>query len=397
MEFFANTKIKFMRLGPTTLAISAVAVLLSLGYLFFGNALNIGIDFAGGTQLTVKFQESPDIDQIRGALAASDLDQSVIQRFGSEEDREVMIKVPVIGDNEEGRRADVEASLVQLYNSGASGFDLNTQGTEALASTLYQNDPEGMRPSDDEIGVRDHYREVAAAVMKVKLDQGVIGDVSEVTSLEGLDPSIGAFLQQNTYAGGFSIVQADNVGPQIGEELRRKGFLAVMASLIGMLIYIWWRFEFRFGVGALVALFHDVTICLGAYALGGYEFNLTTIAALLTVVGYSVNDSVVVFDRVRENLRRNRRQPLFDVLNESLNQTLSRTFLTSGTTLIAVGTLFFLGGEVIRGLTFVLVIGVIVGTYSSIFIASPIVLLWDRFFGRDATARRKGVTATAKA
>ena len=143
--------------------------------------------------------------------------------------------------------------------------------------------------------------------------------------------------------------------------------------------YIWYRFELRFGLGALVALVHDVSIALGAYAVLGYEFDVTSIAAFLTVVGYSVNDSVVIFDRVRENLRRNRRDPLAEVINRSLNQTLSRTLLTSGTTLLPVGTLFLFGGDVLRGFSFVLMMGVIVGTYSSIFVASPMVLLWERF------------------
>ena len=146
-----------------------------------------------------------------------------------------------------------------------------------------------------------------------------------------------------------------------------------------MMGYIWWRFELRFGLGALAALVHDVIIALGLYVAFGYEFDVTSIAAFLTVVGYSVNDSVVIFDRVRENLRRSRRDGLVEVINHSLNQTLSRTLLTSGTTLLAVTTLFIFGGDVLRGFSFVLMIGVIVGTYSSIFIASPTVLLWERF------------------
>ena len=157
------------------------------------------------------------------------------------------------------------------------------------------------------------------------------------------------------------MLSSDNVLPQIGSELRRKGLLAIGFSLAGILAYIWFRFELRFGIGALAALAHDVAVCLGLFAFAGYEFNLTTVAAFLTVIGYSVNDSVVVFDRVRENLRRSRRENLVDVLNRSLNQTLSRTALTSGTTLLAVGSLFILGGDVIRGFSFLLLIGVVVG------------------------------------
>jgi preprotein translocase subunit SecF len=160
-----------------------------------------------------------------------------------------------------------------------------------------------------------------------------------------------------------------------------------------MLLYIWFRFELRFGVGALMAVFHDVLVVLGFYALMDFEFNLTTIAAFLTLVGYSVNDTVVIFDRVRENMRRNRREPFAETLNRSINQTLSRTILTSGTTLLAVGALLVLGGDVLRGFSFVLTIGIVVGTYSSVYVASPFALLWEQLFGTEARARREAKAA----
>jgi preprotein translocase subunit SecF len=176
----------------------------------------------------------------------------------------------------------------------------------------------------------------------------------------------------------------------MGRELRQKGILAVVLSLLGMLAYIWLRFELRFGIGALMASIHDVLVALGLFALFGYEFNLTTIAAFLTLVGYSVNDTVVIFDRVRENMNASPSEPLVHVMNRSLNETLSRTVLTSGTTLLAAGALFVLGGDVLRGFSFVLAIGVIVGTYSSIYIASPFALLWEQLVGGSARARRGG-------
>ena len=162
----------------------------------------------------------------------------------------------------------------------------------------------------------------------------------------------------------------------------------MVLSLIGMLLYIWFRFELRFGVGALVAVFHDVMVVLGLYALMDFEFNLTSIAAFLTLVGYSVNDTVVIFDRVRENMRRSRREPLREILNASINQTLSRTMLTSGTTLLAVGALLIFGGDVLRGFSFVLTVGIVVGTYSSVYVASPFAMLWETLFGSEAKARK---------
>ncbi|MGH7341880.1 MAG: protein translocase subunit SecF, partial [Candidatus Rokuibacteriota bacterium] len=186
----------------------------------------------------------------------------------------------------------------------------------------------------------------------------------------------------------FTLLGVESVGPQIGKELRTKGMLAVILSLIAMLGYIWARFELRFGIGALMATLHDILVCLFFYALAGFEFNLTTIAAFLTLVGYSVNDTVVVFDRVRENMRKSRRRPLLEVLNVSLNQTMSRTILTAGTTLLATSALLAFGGDVLRGFAFVLTVGVVVGTYSTIYIASAFTLLWEQLFGAEARARR---------
>jgi preprotein translocase subunit SecF len=195
--------------------------------------------------------------------------------------------------------------------------------------------------------------------------------------------------------GTFALLGAENVGPQVGRELRIKGIWAVILSLVGMLVYIWIRFELRFGIGAVLASFHDVMVVLGLYALMDYEFNLTTVAAFLTLVGYSVNDTVVIFDRVRENLRLTRRVPLLEVINRSVNETLSRTVLTSGTTLLATTALFIWGGDVLRGFAFVLTAGIIVGTYSSVYMASPFVILWEELFSRRRAAAGKDASKAA--
>jgi preprotein translocase subunit SecF len=200
-------------------------------------------------------------------------------------------------------------------------------------------------------------------------------------------------LRESGQIGNFAILGVENVGPQMGSELREKGIWAVVLSLLGMLAYIWIRFELRFGIGALMASIHDVLIALGLFAWFGYEFNLTTIAAFLTLIGYSVNDTVVIFDRVRENMHKHPAKPMVEVMNESLNQTLARTVMTSGTTLLAVGALFVLGGDVLRGFAFVLVVGVLVGTYSSIYIASAFALLWEQLFGSKGARRRSSSPA----
>jgi preprotein translocase subunit SecF len=175
----------------------------------------------------------------------------------------------------------------------------------------------------------------------------------------------------------FEVLRVESVGPRVGKDLRQRAVWAVLAATVAMGIYIAIRFEPRFGVGAAVALLHDVMVAVTALSLSRMEFDLTTVAALLTIVGYSVNDTVIVSDRIRENMRKNRREPLASVMNRSINETLSRTILTGGTVLLVVLALYFLGGEIIHGFAFTLLVGVIVGTYSSIYVASPIVLYLD--------------------
>ena len=167
------------------------------------------------------------------------------------------------------------------------------------------------------------------------------------------------------------------VGPKVSKELYRDGILAVIFAIIGILAYIWFRFEWQFGLGAIIALTHDVITTIGVYALTGLEFNLSTVAAILTIAGYSINDTVVVYDRVRENLRKYKTLELVNLLNNSVNETLSRTIMTSVTTLLALGALYVLGGEVIRGFSIGMIWGVLIGTYSSICIAVPLLLFLD--------------------
>lgn len=196
--------------------------------------------------------------------------------------------------------------------------------------------------------------------------------------LEDLKTNVRSQLEKDFVPESFDIVRVEMVGPKVGHDLREKAVLSIFYALIGIVIYISWRFEFRFAVAAIVALIHDILITATFFLLFEKEFSLPIIAAFLTIIGYSLNDTIVVFDRIRENLRKVRKKNLEYVINLSINQTLSRTILTSLTTLIVVLALFFLGGEVIHDFSFALMIGVFVGTYSSIFIASPVLLAWER-------------------
>ena len=250
----------------------------------------------------------------------------------------------------------------------------------------------------------DQIRSAVAPVVDGDVSVQPIGDAADheflinvptskkETGLAGLSDLIALEFDQVFGAEGFEVRRTEMVGPKVGYELRRKGMLAVLFSLVGMLAYIWFRFELRFGIGAVIALAHDVVITLGVLTITNTAIDLPIIAALLTVVGYSVNDTIIVCDRIRENRRRMTRQPLGEIINVSINQTLSRTIITSGTTLLVVLTLFVFGGGVIHDFAKTLLIGVLVGTYSSVFIASPVLIFWENWSARKKKSDEKGRT-----
>lgn len=203
--------------------------------------------------------------------------------------------------------------------------------------------------------------------------------VQEDENLATLAGQIQTTLEKRYGAGKLEIRRTEMVGPQVGKDLRSKGVWAIVFSIIGMLIYVTFRFEFRFGVGAVLALIHDVLVTLTAFTLLNLEIDLTIIAAFLTIVGFSVNDTVVICDRIRENLGKYHQLPLVEVINRSLNETLSRTILTSGLTLLSVIALFLFGGSVLHNFAFALLVGMVAGVYSTVFIASPVLILWDNY------------------
>lgn len=399
MQFLANTKIDFMKYRRVFVTLSILLLVVCIAELFALGGLNLGIDFAGGTQLAVRLRDAPQVDVLRQSLEEAGIEGLSLQRYGDVGDDAVLIKVPVVEGSEEGSGERILSALDSALSAGETSFDVNQNGSDALAAFLYQRDPDGLI-GDSQVEATDEaretYNQVADSILDQRQQLGIFTDWSEVRSIEGVSDAAMAVLESDARLGGFAVLSNENVGPQIGAELTRKGILAMVFSLIGMLAYIWYRFELRFGVGAIVAVFHDFLIVLGLYALIDFEFNLPTIAAFLTLIGYSVNDTVVIFDRVRENMRRFRRKPLIDTINMSLNQTLSRTVLTSTTTLLVVGCLFFFGGEAIRGFAFVLLIGIVIGTYSSVFVASPFALLWEQWFGYEAQKRKRG-SAPARA
>ena len=233
---------------------------------------------------------------------------------------------------------------------------------------------------------------IRSALKKINLEHSVIQQFGykdnneflirtekSTSDAKGLSGEIEDVLDVTYGKGNFEVRRVEIVGPKVGKDLRQKGISAMLIAMLGILIYITWRFEFRYAVGAIIALIHDVLITVGIFSLSDKEFTIPIIAALLTIIGYSLNDTIVVFDRIRENIRKTRKQSLREVINSSINQVLSRTILTSVTTLLVVLALFFLGGAVIHNFAFALLVGILAGTYSSVFIASPTVLVWETF------------------
>ena len=194
--------------------------------------------------------------------------------------------------------------------------------------------------------------------------------------LEAVGAMVKRSLSQKFNSDDITVERVEMVGPKVGRDLREKALLSILYAIIGIVIYISWRFEFQYAIAAIIALIHDVLVTMGAFSILDKEFTLVIVAAFLTIIGYSLNDTIVVFDRIRENLRRKGKLSLSEIINSSINQTLSRTLLTSGTTLLVVLALFFFGGEIIHDFSFALLVGVFVGTYSSIFIASVFLVYW---------------------
>ena len=388
MELFKITDIDFLGRRKHFLILSAVLIVAGAASMAAKGGLKVGIDFKGGTLVYVKFAQAPDVDKIRSALTEKGLQVAALQPFTEMgESHELKIDLDLAADEQDltsGRTRIIE-TLDGLYPSEEGKLDFNNAGVEVLASRLGSNDRvAGLGLTAEET------REAAEMLIAFRDDaprSGLVKDFSEMASVQGVNPDIIAALEQESYLGSYAIRGVGVVGPKIGADLQRQARNATLAALGGMLLYIAFRFEWIYGVAAVAAVFHDVFVTLGFFSLFDREIELPVIAGLLTLVGYSMNDSIVIFDRVRENRKLTRRQPLEQLLNLSINQTLARTVLTSGLTLVAVLALFLFGGEVLRGFSFALVVGVIVGTYSSIFIAGPILLWWQG----SAAARAGGV------
>ena len=385
MDIVKNTKIDWLGKKWFFIAFSLLLAVVGLVSILT-NGLKMGVDFSGGTLVYVKFQDTPDIGRIRGLLdGSSELTAESVTRFDELSANEVQIRLAMIADEEETdlglKSVAVRDALVEEFDTERSGgrtLDLNEVSRSELSNWIISHNPGGILEGMGVSESSEKADEISGLIIGLRTSSsGLIRDVSELDSLD-LPEGFAGRVVQDFYLGSFTVLSVESVGPKVGSEMRERAQNAILFSLLGMLIYIAFRFRPIYGVAAIIALFHDVFITLGFFSLTGREISLTVVAALLTLVGYSINDSIVIFDRVRENLKLMRRADFATIVNTSINQTLNRTIMTSGMTFLAVFSLYQLGGEALNSFSFALVMGILIGTYSSIAIACPVVFWWQR-------------------
>jgi len=373
VEFFRNTNIDFLGKKWYFLAFSLIFSIAGVCSMLFWHGIPYGVDFRGGTLVYVKFAQTPNDNAIRVAMDRAGLHNARIQRYGQAGSNEVLIDVSEKETNEQALDRSKTAIINALETNAPEGKqDLNNTSVLSLKSYLLQKDPLHLGTDADQ-----RYGAIAQAIADYR-DKVKGGVLSSLDDLKGpVDPAVAASLPDGFFVSNFGVRNVEIVGPQVGAQLRRQALLATAYSLAGMLIYLAVRFEWIYGVAAVITVFHDTLITVGAFSLTNKEISLTVIAAILTLIGYSNNDTIVVFDRIRENLKLMRRERLSEIVNRSINQTLSRTILTAGLTFITVLALYLFGGEVLHGFSFALVIGILIGTYSSIAIAAPILVAYQ--------------------
>lgn len=379
MELFRNPNIAFLKYKWYFLAFSLVFTLAGILSMIFWHGVPLGVDFRGGTIITVKFAHTPDDSVIRSALDRAGLRDAKIQRFGQAAGNEVLLSLSQKETSEtaldQGKNQIVQA--LEALNPPVGKNDLNNASLQDVTEFLMKADP--LRLGSD---APQRYAGLAQAVVSAR-DKTFGGVLNSFDQLRGpVTGEVVTALQGGYFLSDFAVRNVDIVGPQVGRQLQNQAKWAVVYSLLGMLIYLAFRFEAIYGVAAVVACIHDTIITLGMFSLTNTEISLTVIAAILTLVGYSMNDTIVVFDRIRENVKLMRRESLTEIVNRSINQTLSRTVLTSGLTFLTVLSLYLFGGEVLHGFSLALVIGIIIGTYSSIFIASPMLVAYQDWRGK---------------
>lgn len=405
IEIFKNTNYDFLGKKGLAFGLSTLLILAGVASIVYRaidgkdstSSFNLGVDFVGGTLATIKFNSTPDVDRLRDALGTQGIEtakvtiQPVGDQIGQPPRNEVLVRLPNLvnvvrqeGQSETAAKATddadvgkqkILAALATLNDATtAAKVDLNALGKDQIAAALASRAGLDAQRADETASRIVEYRE--------KSRDGLIGNISEVRNLGGVDPQIGAALEQSFFTGVAAVKSVEAVSPQVGADLRNRAIFVSLLSCLGMLIYVAFRFKsWGFGIGSVVAVFHDVLVTLGFFSIMQWEINLTVIAALLTLIGYSMNDTIVIFDRIREMLRFRRRDSLERLANDAVNETLSRTVITNGLTFLTVFALVLFGGEVLKSFSWALFIGIIVGSYSTVYIASPFMLMWENWRG----------------
>jgi len=386
MQLFKTPHLQFLKYKYIALAATAVIIVAGVLNVTAFKGLKLGVDFGEGTLLRIMTRTSSNEGDIRNLLQTVGLGKSVVQKTG-DTGREFQIRAVEAVNTKATDQDQLEAhekladKIIQALRGDdgtaerARGLvDLNTVDERTLTGLL-----EGAFPGSGP--------DAALKILSYRNQTGIITGYQDISGI-GLKPEVQTFLKDKTYLGKLTVMSRETVGPQVGADLRRKAVQATIWSLIGMLVYIALRFRLEYGVAAVFTLFQDVLITMTVYSFTNREINLPIIAGVLTIVGFSINDTIVIFDRVRENQKLMRGKPLEEVMNASLNQCLSRTIITSGTVFLTVAALFFFGGEVINDFAFLMLVGTIEGVYSTIYLSCPVVLFWQKWF-KPAAARRR--------
>src|SRR4051794_34109685 len=374
MQIFVNSKYDFVKWRFYAVSFSLLFMLLGLA-MFFKHGVNWGIDFAGGATITLRFKDPVPMDRLR-----ADLPAATIQQYGKPGDNAVIIRLPELTKETDYAGQIVAKLRTDFDPQAATKLDLNFDGRDRLTELLASADPDakGTTPA-----ARDYYKNVAQNIVTHRSEIGVFTNMSQATSAPGVTTRIAGFLNDKTFLGAFNLLDQETVGPQVGHDLQQKAIWAVILSTLAMGAYLWLRFDLMFGASAIVCIIHDVLMSLAFLMIINGEFSLNIVAALLLIVGFSINDTVVMYDRVRENRRKLKtRMNLEEQLNLAMNQTLSRTILTSGSVVIVLIALLLFGGKVIHEFAWILLIGVLAGTYSTVTIVPAVAIAWNNLTGR---------------
>lgn len=368
-------QVPFVKVSKVTLWLS-IAVLSACVFLLVTKGLNYGVDFKGGTQMHVRFHQAMSAAQIRNILEPLGLSNASVQDFGEGDSQEFLIRVPP----EEVDYSSYTATITQaLGNSKDLKLRFGQERVYVFGSSLA--DAEQIKNKLNALGIEDLSVASVTAYGSLEQQEWMVqfAGVSKRV-LEGLNAAV-------TDKNNVEVLQIENVGAKVGRELRNQAVGSVLFSIMLILIYIWFRFDLEFAPGAILALVHDALFVLGIFSLFQLQFDLSIVAAVLTIVGFSINDTIVVYDRVRENLQNMKGKKFEDIINISVNETLSRTLLTSGTLFLAAIALLYFGGPITENFALSFTIGVVVGTYSTIFIASPLTIYFYKYIQKRKATR----------